>query len=570
MKEAKLMAFDGLFTKAMTAELQQLVGGRISKVQQPNQQEILFTIRAGRTNHRLLVSIHPSYSRIQLTDEPVDNPMQPPTFCMFLRKHLEGAVITGIRQPGADRIMTISVRGRDEIGDDTERDIHVEVMGRHSNLILTDPSRNLILDSMKHLPPSVNSYRTVLPGQPFVPAPPQDKLDPAEASDGEILDILEAAESPGAIVRRIAGFSALHAEELLFRIRGAGPEKKLAAYRSFIDAFQKGGDCPNLCVSGGKTFFSANELLHLEGEVRRYPSLSALLDKVYHAKAERDRVKQQAGDLERWLMNEIAKLKNKMIKLRAEQEQAGKLDRHQLFGELITANLYRIKKGDAAVEAVNYYDEHGGTVDIPLDPRKTPSENAQKYYSRYNKAKHALVKIAEQLEHAEEDIRYFESLLQQVIQASATDIEEIRDELAELGYMKARKSRKKKKETKPAPESFVSSSGVPISVGKNNKQNDHLTFKTAKRNETWLHTKDIPGSHVVIHSPEPDEETIREAASLAAWFSKARESSSVPVDYTEVRHVKKPNGSKPGFVIYFEQKTVFADPDEDLVKKLRK
>ncbi|MET3575237.1 putative ribosome quality control (RQC) complex YloA/Tae2 family protein [Bhargavaea ullalensis] len=555
---------------AMTAELQQLTGGRISKIQQPNLQEILFTIRAARTNHRLLVSIHPSYSRIQLTDEPVDNPAQPPTFCMFLRKHLEGAVITSIRQPGADRIVTISVRGRDEIGDDTEREIHVEVMGRHSNLILTDPSRNLILDSMKHLPPSVNSYRTVLPGQPFVPAPPQDKLDPAGADDGEILGVLGGAGNPGDIVRSIAGFSPLHGRELLYRIRNLTQQEQLAAYRAYIGEFQKGGDCPNLCESGGKTFFSANELLHLDGEVRRFPSLSALLDKVYHAKSERDRVKQQAGDLERWLQNEIAKLKNKMVKLRAEQEQAGRLDRHQLYGELITANLYRVNKGDAVLDAVNYYDEEGGTVEIPLDPRLTPSENAQKYYSKYNKAKHALIKIAEQLEQAGEDIGYFESLLQQVIQASASDIDEIRDELAELGYMKARKSKKKKKDAKPAPESFVSSSGIPISVGKNNKQNDHLTFKTAGRSDTWLHTKDIPGSHVVIHSKDPDEQTIQEAASLAAWFSKARESSSVPVDYTEIRHVKKPNGAKPGFVIYFEQKTIFADPDEDLVKKLRK
>ena len=564
------MAFDGLFMMAMTQELRQLTGGRISKIQQPNTQELLFTIRAGRTNHRLLISIHPSYSRIHLTDEPVDTPSQPPTFCMFLRKHLEGGIITGIRQTGSDRIITLTVRGRDEIGDDTVRELHVEVMGRHSNLILTDPERNLILDSLKHLPPSVNSYRTVLPGQPYVPAPPQDKLDPVEASDGEIEEILGGADTAGSIFRRIGGFSPLHAEELLFRTSGMAPADKLAAYRSYIEDFRKGGAQPTLCEAGGKVYFSANPLHHLGGETRDYPSLSALLDKVFHAKAERDRVKQQAGDLERWLTNEIQKLKNKMIKLQDEQDQAGKLDRHQLFGELVTANLYRIQIGDSSLEAANYYDEDGATVTIPLDPRLTPAENAQRYYSKYNKAKHALVKIAEQLIKTEEDIGYFESLLQQVIQGSAADIEEIRDELAEQGFMKARRLKKKKKDTRPVPDAFVSSSGVPISVGKNNKQNDYLTFKLAKRSEIWLHTKDIPGSHVVIHSDSPDDETIREAASLAAYFSKARESASVPVDYTEVRHVKKPNGSKPGFVIYFEQKTTFADPDEDLVKKLRK
>jgi predicted ribosome quality control (RQC) complex YloA/Tae2 family protein len=564
------MAFDGLFMMAMTEELRQLTGGRISKIQQPNAQELLFTIRAGRTNHRLLISIHPAYSRIHLTDEPVDTPAQPPTFCMFLRKHLEGGIITGIRQTGADRIVTLTVRGRDEIGDDTVRELHVEVMGRHSNMILTDPERNLILDSLKHLPPSVNSYRTVLPGQPYIPAPPQDKLNPVDASDDEILEILHDADTAGAVFRRIGGFSPLHAEELLFRIGGMEPGDMLAAYRSYIEDFRTGGARPTLCEAGGKVYFSANPLHHLGGHTRDFPSLSALLDKVFHAKAERDRVKQQAGDLERWLTNEIQKLKNKMIKLRDEQDQAGKLDRHQLFGELVTANLYQMQKGDSSLEAVNYYDENGGTVTIPLDPRLTPAENAQRYYSKYNKAKHALVKIAEQLEKAEEDIGYFESLLQQVTQGSAADIEEIRDELAEQGFMKARRLKKKKKDTRPAPDAFISSAGVPISVGKNNKQNDYLTFKLAKRSETWLHTKDIPGSHVVIHSESPDDETIREAASLAAYFSKARESASVPVDYTEVRHVKKPNGSKPGFVIYFEQKTIFADPDEDLVKKLRK
>lgn len=564
------MAFDGLFMMAMTKELQQLAGGRISKIQQPNAQELLFTIRAGRTNHRLLISIHPSYSRIHLTDEPVDTPAQPPTFCMFLRKHLEGGIITAIRQKDADRIMTITVRGRDEIGDDTVREIHVEVMGRHSNLILTDPERNLILDSLKHLPPSVNSYRTVLPGQPYVPAPPQDKLNPVDAGAAEIIAVLDEADTAGPVFRRIGGFSPLHAEELLFRTAGMDAHGKLDVYRSYIDDFRSGGACATLCEAGGKSYFSANPLHHLGGGTRTFPSLSALLDKVYHAKAERDRVKQQAGDLERWLSNEIQKLKNKQVKLRDEQDQAGKLDRHQLFGELVTANLYRIQKGDSSIDAINYYEEDAGTVTIPLDVRLSPAQNAQRYYSKYNKAKHALVKIAEQLEKAEEDISYFEALLQQVIQGSATDIEEIRDELAEQGFMKARRLKKKKKDSRPTPDTFVSSSGIPISVGKNNKQNDFLTFKLAKRNETWLHTKDIPGSHVVIHSDSPDDETIREAASLAAYFSKARESASVPVDYTEVRHVKKPNGSKPGFVIYFEQKTVFADPDEDLVKTLRK
>ncbi len=326
---------------------------------------------------------------------------------------------------------------------------------------------------------------------------------------------------------------------------------------------------PNIAGIGTKTVFSAAALTHAEKSIAQYETLGDLLDKVYFARAERERVKSQAADLERWLDNEIAKLNLKVKKLSKEQEAAGKLDTFQLYGELLTANSYAVQKGAKEAVVDNYYEE-GTTVTIPLDPRKTPIENAQRYYSRYTKAKTALIMIAEQLEKADEDIAYFEMIKQQVMQASPEDIEEIREELAELGFLKARKLKKKSKPKKPAPETYVSSSGVKISVGKNNKQNDYLTFKIASRDQTWLHTKDIPGSHVVIHDANPDEETIREAAILSAYFSKARGSSSVPVDYTEVRHVKKPNGSKPGFVIYFEQKTVFVTPDEDIVMKLKR
>ncbi len=317
----------------------------------------------------------------------------------------------------------------------------------------------------------------------------------------------------------------------------------------------------------GKGHFSAAELTHLGGTGSVFPDLGSLLDRVYFAKAERDRVKQQAGDLERWLQNEISKLKTKLKKLKKEQLQAEKRDELQLAGELIMANIYRIEKGMKSIEVDNYYT--GGKMTIQLDPRKSPVDNSQWYFSRYQKAKTALVKTQEQIDKTGQDIRYFETLLQQVEHAGLSDIEEIRDELAEEGFMKARKNSKKKKPSKPAAETYVSSSGTRISVGKNNKQNDYVTFKLASKSDIWLHTKDIPGSHVVIHDSEPDEPTILEAASIAAYFSKARGSSSVPVDYTEVRQVKKPNGAKPGFVIYFEQKTVYVTPDEELVMELK-
>ncbi|WP_033543688.1 Rqc2 family fibronectin-binding protein [Planococcus sp. CAU13] len=554
------MAFDGLFTKAMTTELQQLVTGRISKVHQPNPLELLLHIRAQGSNHKLLISIHPSYSRIHLTKEANINPSEPPMFCMLLRKHIEGGVITEISQHGMDRLIILKIKAKNEIGDDIERELHVEMMGRHSNVILVDAERMMILDSLKHLPPSVNSFRTILPGQPYIFPPSQDKKDPF--SSIEELTALDDKE----MVQSFAGFSPLTARELHYRLSNASDKNPEA--EKFLEDFSTASPAGYYLEHDGKSFFSATPLTHIDAPALDFPNLSDLLDRMYYAKAERDRVKQQAGDLERWLQNEISKLKLKLKKLKKEQDQAEKREVLQLNGELIMANLHRIQKGMKEIEVDNYYNEE--KVLIPLDPRKTPIENSQRFYSRYQKAKIAVVKTQEQIDKTEEDIAYFETLMSQVQQAGISDIEEIREELAEQGYMKAQKSKKKKKPVKPSVEAYISSTGVPISVGKNNKQNDYVTFKVAAKSDTWLHTKDIPGSHVVIHHPEPDETTIMEAATIAAYFSKARESSSVPVDYTEVRQVKKPNGAKPGFVIYFEQKTVFVTPDEELVIKLKK
>ncbi|PIC87574.1 hypothetical protein CSV72_00005 [Sporosarcina sp. P20a] len=561
------MAFDGLFTKAMVSELQQLKTGRISKIHQPNSQEIIFQIRANNKNHKLLVSLHPSFSRLQLTEEVLTNPPEPPLFCMVLRKQLEGGMITSIEQLENDRIVNIHVQARNELGDQIERKLVIEIMGRHSNLILLDATRDMIIDSMKHLPPSVNSYRTVLPGQPYIPAPPQDKVDPFEVTEVEFNTLVGALQEPKDVVKHFAGFSPLTAAELLSRLED--DKQSFTVWRSFLESFSLGAMKPTVVENDRKTLFSAIELTHAQGTTQSFTTLGDLLDKVYFARAERERVKSQAIDLERWLSNEIAKLENKTKKLQKEQETAQDLDTLKLYGELLTANSYMLHKGDKEVTVENYY-EQGTTVTIPLDPRKSPIDNAQRYFSRYSKAKTALIRIAEQLEKTKDDIEYFEMVRQQVYQASPIDIEEIRQELVELGFMRARRSKKKVKLKKPQPEAFVSSTGIPISVGKNNKQNDYLTFKLAARDHVWLHTKDIPGSHVVIHDIDPDAQTIEEAAGLSAYFSKARDSSSVPVDYTQIRHVKKPSGAKPGFVIYFEQKTAFVTPDEDLVRKLRK
>ena len=560
------MAFDGLFTRSMSKELQNLTSGRITKIYQPNALEVVLQIRAAGKNAKLLFSIHPSYSRVHVTEQSIENPADPPMFCTLLRKHIEGGFISRISQDGFERVIMFEIDSKNEIGDSVKRKLIMEVMGRHSNLLLIDVENDKIIDSLKHLPPSVNSYRTVLPGQPYIAPPQQEKVALTSLSDEELLQTFSAELTAKDIIGKFAGFSPLHANELLHRLNA---QDTVTACRQLMNEIVTIAH-PTYVEQDGKSYFSPTDLTHLTGSVTNYNTLGELLDRVFFARAERDRVKQQAGDLERWLQNELNKLKLKQKKLQKDFERAQNLEQFQLFGELLMANLYNFTKGAEFVDVENYYSETAEKVRIPLSPRKSPIENAQSYYTKYNKAKTALIMIEEQQQKTIEDIDYLEMLSQQVQQASPADIEEIREELAEQGLLRLRHSKRKKKPTKPEPEKFVSSTGIAISVGKNNKQNDYLTFKIGKRNETWLHTKDIPGSHVVIHSENPDETTIKEAAMLSAYFSKARESASVPVDYTEIRHVKKPNGSKPGFVIYFEQKTVFVTPDEAVVMQLKK
>ena len=546
------MAFDGLFTRAMTTELQQIVTGRIAKIHQPNAQEVVMHIRANGKNVKLLFSIHPSYARVHLTEHTIENPSEPPMFCTLLRKHIEGGIIHAITQVDCDRILLFEIHSTNEIGDATVRQLYVEIMGRHSNLLLVDPTTNIIIDALKHLSPLMNRHRTIMPGQPYIAPPQQNKVNPFLGA-GDFFNTVRTAQE---ITQHFAGFSQLHAQEVIVRNE----------FEQYVSHFAMGGEQPTYVEIGQKIYFSPNKLTQFENPIA-YPNNSALLDRVFYARAERDRVKQQAGDLERWLQNEISKLHLKSKKLTKDYERATRLDEHQLYGELLMANIYAFQKGATEVTVTNYYTNE--EVTIPVSARKTPIENAQQYYTKYNKAKNALIMIQAQLNKTQDDIQYFEMLMQQVEQASPTDIEEIREELAEQGYLKRRILKKKKKNVLATPEKFISSTGIPISVGKNNKQNDALTFKIAKKSETWLHTKDIPGSHVVIHSDAPDETTLQEAAMLAGYFSKARASSAIPVDYTLIKQVKKPSGAKPGFVIYFEQKTLYVTPDETKVIALK-
>lgn len=399
-------------------------------------------------------------------------------------------------------------------------------------------------------------------------------MNPFEVTKDDILKHLRFQEGKIAnqIVDTFSGVSPLFAKEAVHR---AGLVNQETIPNTLLDMFQlirMHSFTPQLTRKDGKEYFYLLELQHVHGEMKTFDSLSQLLDRFYFGKAERDRVKQQASDLERFVVNEKKKNENKLKKLKRTLEESQHAYKYQLYGELLTANLYAIKKGDKEATVINYYDEDGGEITIPLKTNKTPSENAQAYFTKYQKAKNAVEAVNEQIERTHEEIAYFEELIQQLSSASPKDLEEMREELVEGKYLRAKQKRnaKKKKQAAIQLETYESSQGIPILVGKNNKQNEYLTTKAAARDDIWLHTKDIPGSHVVIRHQAPDEETLLEAAQIAAYFSKAKESSSVPVDYTKIRHVKKPNGAKPGFVTYDQQQTLFVTPDEDVVLKLRK
>jgi predicted ribosome quality control (RQC) complex YloA/Tae2 family protein len=574
------MSLDGIVVRAIAAQLSDCEGGRINKIYQPSPHDIVLQIRARSGNQRLLLSANPTYPRVHLTEEVFHNPPEPPMFCMLLRKHCEGAVIERITQVGMERVLHIDVRHRDELGDLTIRRIIVELMGRHSNIILVDPSAGTILDGIHHVTPAISSYRIVMPGSSYTPPPEQRKLDPLSVGEAEFLEAWKANQSVDALplerwlVQQFSGISPLAAKEIVHRGRALSvPEEAKQIYTAFhrmAASIRSGSFTPTKVddEKAGKSYFSAIELTHLTGKATYYPTISECLEAYYADKAERDTVKQRTADLSRFLHNETAKNEKKIEKLQETLEEAREADRFRMIGELLTASLHQIQRGDKFVDVLNYYEEDPSTMRIPLDPLLTPAENAQRYFKKYTKLKNSKEIVIEQMESTKTEITYLQTVLTQLANAGVSDIDEIREELTEQGYLKERqkKSTKKKKTERPKLTSYVSSEGIPIYVGKNNLQNEYLTNRFASPSDTWLHTKEIPGSHVVIRGTDFGEPTLHEAAEIAAYYSQARASSRVPVDYTLIRHVHKPNGAKPGFVIYVQQRTLYVTPNEERMK----
>lgn len=583
------MALDGIVTHAITHDLQRCVGARIHKIHQPTDHELVLGIRGAGMQGKLLLSANPTYPRVHWTNGSYVNPMEAPMFCMLLRKHCEGGVIESVRQIGRERIIHIEVKHRDELGDLSNKTIVIEIMGRHSNIILMDPATGIIHDGIHHVTPAISSYRIVLPGSSYTSPPDQGKTDPLVIeNEQQFIEALRAADEIAPLHKRLvdtlSGFSPLLARELVFRSQaGIEPNANTDAeaygltalwhsFSSLMENVKKNRFTPTIKIDqdSGKSFFSITELTHINGDTTVFPDISACLEGFYGNKAERDTVKQRAADLIRFVQNEKAKNISKIKKLEETLEEAKDAEKYRVLGELLTAYMHQIKRGDKSIELVNFYDEEQTTVKIELDPQLTPSDNAQRYFRRYTKHKNSLSIVEEQMEIARTEIVYFEALLQQLDNASLADIGEIRDELVEEGYMKERGRRgpKKKKALRPALLCYTSSEGAVMFVGKNNTQNEYLTNRLAAPSDTWLHTKDIPGSHVVIRGADFGNVTLEEAAMLAAHYSQARDSSSIPVDYTSIRHVRKPNGAKPGFVIYDNQKTLFITPDEKRIKAL--
>lgn len=566
------MAFDGIVTKAVTSELQDnLINGRINKIFQPTKTELVLTIRNNRQNFNILFSIHPSYARFHLTDDTYQNPAEPPMFCMLLRKHLSGATIEAIEQNGLERVISFRFKARDEIGDVVTKVLIMELMGRHSNVILLDEERNMIINCLKHVPPFQNRYRTILPGADYISPPAQDKLDLMTTNESTFLSKIDfnAGKVSQQVVNMLVGVSPMAAEELIHRAHLGTDEKYQEEFLKFKEQVINGPYEPAI-YRNKREDFHVIPISYLEGEKETFETANEMIDAFYSNKAERDRVNQQAKDLHRVIKNEVDKNERKLKIHMSTLRKSKNADKSQKLGELLTANMHLVNKGDDKITVIDYYDPEQAEIIINLQTDKTPSENAQNYFKRYRKLLTAKGKATREYNKTKYELRYLEDIAQQVEQARDQDIEDIRVELREQGYLKKQQTKKRMKRPKPKPEEYVSSDGTPIFVGKNNLQNEYVTHKLAHRNDIWLHTLDIPGSHVIIRSSEPSEETLTEAAILAAYHSKAKLSASVPVDYTEVRRVRKPNGAKPGFVIYTHQKSINVTPDKETVAKLLK
>ncbi|MFS9008824.1 NFACT family protein [Streptococcus infantis] len=549
------MSFDGFFLHHMVEELRtELLNGRIQKINQPFDQELVLQIRSNRKSHRLLLSAHPVFGRIQLTESTFENPAQPSTFIMVLRKYLQGAVIESIKQIENDRIVEITVSNKNEIGDHIQATLIIEIMGKHSNILLVDKSSHKILEVIKHIGFSQNSYRTLLPGATYIAPPTTEALNPFMVKDEKLFEILQTQELTAKNLQNL--FQGL-GRDTATELERQPLNDKLATFRNFF------GQETNPCLTDKS--FSCVPFSSKTAE--NFDSLSQLLDVYYKDKAERDRVKQQASELIRRVENELQKNRQKLKKQEKELLATENAEEFRQKGELLTTFLHQVPNDQDQVILENYYTNQ--PITIALDKALTPNQNAQRYFKRYQKLKEAVKYLTDLIEETKATILYLESVETVLNQAGLDEIAEIREELIQTGFIRRRQREKIQKRQKP--EQYLASDGKTIIfVGRNNLQNEELTFKMARKEELWFHAKDIPGSHVVISGNlTPTDEVKTDAAELAAYFSKGRLSNLVQVDMIEVKKLNKPTGGKPGFVTYTGQKTLRVTPDPEKIQSMK-
>ena len=571
------MALDGITVSCIKKEMTDaLAGGFITKVAQPEKDELMLAVKNNGTTYRLVISANPSLPLIYISDKNKQSPASAPAFCMLLRKHIGSGRITQITQPSLERVLIMHIEHRNELGDMCEKKLIIELMGKHSNIIFTDNDGN-ILDSIKRIPASISSVREVLPGRKYFIPQTEKKADPFEVTEGDFSEIIfsKNASLSKAIYTSLTGFSPMAAEEIAARASidsdrfapDITPSERAHIFHTFelfISDIKSGTYSPAIYFkNGAPAEFSVFESqLYKDFDKKDFDCVFDLLFSYYAQKEAVSRIRQKSADL-RKIVSTVLERNVKKLQLQQKQlKDTEKRDKYRIYGELINTYGYGLEEGADKLEATDYYS--GKDVVIPLDPTLTPLENSKKYFDRYTKLKRTFEAVTEQVEETSGDIEHLESIRTALDTADdEADLMQISDELKEYGYIKKKAQGKKDKRAKAKPMHFVSSDGYDIYVGKNNYQNDELTFSTPYNYDWWFHAKGTPGSHVVVKSKEavPPDSTFEEAGRLAAYFSKGRQASKTEVDYTLRRNIKKPAKAKPGFVVYYTNYSMMSEPD---------
>lgn len=575
------MPMDGLTVGFAARELNRILqGGRVDKITQPERDAVVLVIRAGSENHRLLLCASPNNARCHLTKGSFSNPLEPPALCMLMRKQLTGARVTEIRQVEGDRVVHVDLDAVNEMGDHVLRRLVLEIMGRHSNLMLLDENGR-VLEAARHVSPDMSRIRQVQPGMAYLPPPSQGKLNPETLTADELYARLRSLE-PGRFSRVIAdhitGLSRPAAEELAMRVLAPGdpwPEDLRDACSRLADLLHRLPDMadPRVLIDPDGTAEEVFAFPYFSRDLsaqKAYPTLSEAMEICFGSRDAKDRLNQKSASMLRTLKTHVERCEKKLAMQEEELASAERMEEYRMMGEAINANLYQLKKGMAEAVLPDWFSESGGEITVPLDIRLTPSQNAQKYFKKYQKARSARETAAVQREKTLEELDYLEGMLLDLDKCTGeSELEEIRQELVRTGYMKRITNRRQQRQLPQSqPYRFRSSDGIEIVVGKNAAQNDRLTA-SAKPDEMWLHAKDMPGSHVIIRAEgDIPRDTLMQAAILAAWYSKGQRSSMVPIDYTRKKYVKKPSGAAPGKVIYTHHKTAYITAEEDEVRKI--